>query len=86
MTALVYNGMPRQEAHKLLRQLLSQSKVENMHFSETLSRNPVVARYLSREGIEAALEPRAYLGVSGQLVDAAVEKAVAERRARGLAA
>jgi adenylosuccinate lyase len=86
MTALVNKGMPRQEAHKLLQQLLSQSKVENKSFSETLGKNPTVGRHLSREEIEAALDPRSYLGASGQLVDVAVERAVAERRARGLMA
>jgi len=86
MTALVSKGMPRLEAHKLLQQLLSQSRIDNMPFNETLSRNPLVTRYLSREEIEAALDARGYLGVSGHLVDVAVERAVAERRARGLGA
>ena len=84
MTALVNKGMPRQEAHRLLQQLLSQSKVESMGFMETLAKNPTVAGYLSREEIGDALDPRAYLGATRQLVDAAVEKATAERRARGL--
>jgi len=84
MTALVRRGMPRQDAHRLLQQLLSQSKAENMQFGETLGKNPIVAGYLSRTEIEAALDPRSYLGVSEQLVDSAVEKATAERRARGL--
>ena len=86
MTALVSKGMPRLEAHKLLQQLLSQSRIDNMPFNETLSRNPLVTRYLSREEIEPALDARGYLGVSGHLVDVAVERAVAERRARGLGA
>ena len=86
MTALVSKGMPRLEAHKLLQQLLSQSRIDNMPFNETLSRNPLVTRYLSREEIEPALDARGYLGVSGHLVDVAVERADAERRARGLGA
>ena len=86
MTALVNKGMPRQEAHRLLQQLLSQSKAENKPFSEALAKNPTVAGYLSRDEMEAALDPRRYLGASDKLVDAAVEKAVAERRARGLVA
>jgi adenylosuccinate lyase len=84
MTALVNRGMPRQEAHLLLRQILSQSRTENRRFSETLAKNPTVARYLSKEAIEAALDPRSYLGASGQLVDAAIQKTAMERRARGL--
>ena len=86
MTALVNKGMPRQEAHRLLSQLISQSKAEGMRFSEILVKNPTVTRYLSRKEIEAALNPRSYLGASGELVDAAIEKATASRRARGLSA
>ena len=86
LTALVNKGMPRQEAHRLLQQLVSQGRAENKSFSETLAANPTVARYLSRDEVEAALEPRAYLGASARLVDFAIEKASVARRARGLAA
>ena len=84
MTSLVNKGMPRLEAHRLLQQLLSESRAENVQFSETLARNSTVAGYLSRGEIEAALDPESYLGVSGQLVDSAIEKATAKRRARGI--
>jgi adenylosuccinate lyase len=84
MTALVNKGMPRQEAHRLLRQLISQSKAENISFGDALTENSAVAPYLSRDEIEASLDPQRYLGASAKLVDAAVEKSTAERRARGL--
>jgi adenylosuccinate lyase len=84
MTTLVNKGMPRQEAHTLLRQLLSQTKAKNKPLSETLAKDPTVAGYLSVDEIEAALDPRRYLGASEKLVDAAVERARVERRARGL--
>ena len=86
LTALVNKGMPRQEAHKLLQQLFSQSKAENMQFGQVLTSNPTVAKYLTKEEIEAALDPKSYLGATDQLIDLAIEKAVAERRARGLPA
>lgn len=86
MTALVNKGMPRQEAHKLLRQLLSQSKAEQKPFSEMLTASATVGRYLTKQEVDAALNPRLYLGVSEQLVDEAVERAIGERRARGLQA
>jgi adenylosuccinate lyase len=86
LTALVGKGMPRQEAHRLLQQLLSQSKAKNERFSDALAKNSTVATYLSRKEIEAALDPQSYLGASAQLVDLAVERATAERRARGLVA
>jgi len=85
MTALVNKGMARHEAHKLLRELVSRSKAENKPFSETLAMNPIVAGYLSKDEIEAALDPQRYLGASEKLVDTAIERAMAERRARGLA-
>jgi adenylosuccinate lyase len=84
MTGLVNKGMPRQEAHKLLQQISSQSIAEQRPFSEVLKANGTVAKYLSGTEVEAALDPKSYLGASEQLVDAAVEKAVAERHARGL--
>jgi adenylosuccinate lyase len=86
MTALVNRSMPRQEAHRLLRQLTSQSEAENKSFGEMLANNPTVARYLSRDEIQTALDPRRYLGASGKLVDEAVQKAMDERKTRGLEA
>lgn len=84
MTGLVNKGMPRQEAHKLLQQISSQSIAEQRPFSEVLKANETVTKCLSGAEVEAALDPKSYLGASEQLVDAAVEKAVAERHARGL--
>ena len=84
MTALVNKGMPRQEAHKLLQELVSRSKAESKPFSETLATNPTVAGYLSKVEIETSLDVRSYLGASEKLVDTAVERALAERRSRGL--
>ena len=84
LTALVSKGMARQDAHKLLQQLFSESRLGNEGFSEILRSNLTVANYLTRKDIEAALDPKSYLGASEQLVDAAVDKTVVERRARGL--
>jgi adenylosuccinate lyase len=86
MIALVNKGMPRPEAHKLLQELTSQSIAEQKPYEETLKANRTVVKYLAAEEIEAALHPKSYLGASEQLIDAAVEKTVAERRARGLVA
>jgi adenylosuccinate lyase len=84
MTALVNKGVPRQDAHKLLQQLSSQSVAERRPFAELLRGNRTVAKWLSEAEVEAALDPKSYLGASEQLVDAAVKKAVAQRQARGL--
>jgi adenylosuccinate lyase len=86
MIALISKGMQRQEAHKLLQQLIVESQDKHTGFGETLAASPVVTKYLTREEINSALDPKSYLGMSEKLVDAAVDRAVAERQARGLAA
>jgi len=84
MITVVRKGLPRQEAHRLLQQVVFESQDKNRSFEEALVSNPTIAKYLSREEVKAALEPKSYLGMSVELVDAAVKKTVAERRARGL--
>lgn len=84
MIALVVKGMARQEAHRLVQQIVFESQDKKRSFAEALAQNPTVSKYLSKEEVNAALEPKSYIGMSTELVDAAVEKTVAERRARGL--
>jgi len=86
MVALVNKGMPRQDAHRLLQQVVFESQEKKKTFSETLLGNSTVNRYLTQKEIESALDPRAYLGMSHELVDAAVEMTLAERQTRGLLA
>ena len=85
MIALVSKGMPRQEAHKLLQQLVFHSQEKNKRFSEVLEGDARITKYLRKDDIHSALNPKSYLGLSSELVDAAVEKTVTERKARGLA-
>ena len=84
MIALVNKGMPRQEAHRLLQQLVFKSQEEKKSFSEILVGNPTISKYLTTQEVNGALEPKAYVGMSLELVDDAVQKTSAERRARGL--
>jgi adenylosuccinate lyase len=84
MIALVSKGMARQEAHRLLQQLVFKSQDEKKSFSEILFSNPTISKYLTTQEVNAALEPKAYIGMSHELVGDAVQKTVAERRARGL--
>jgi len=86
MIALVNKGMPRLEAHRLLQQLVFDGQEKNKGFAEVLEANPVIAKYLTKEDIKSALNPKSYLGLSGELVDGAVGKTVAERKGRGLSA
>ncbi len=84
MIALVNKGMPRQEAHRLLQQLVFKSQEEKKSFSETLIHDTTVVKHLTEEEVSAALEPKSYIGMSPMLVDAVVKNTAAERRARGL--
>ena len=84
MVALVDKGMPRQEAHRLLRQVSSESQEKQRSFSQTLLENSRISEHLSKEEIESVLDPKSYLGMSVELVDAAIEKTLVERRARSL--
>ena len=86
MVSLVRKGMPRQEAHKLVQQIVFESQKTGRGFAEALASNGTVAKYLTGEEISSALDPKNYLGMSAELVDLAVDRARAERKARGLPA
>lgn len=84
LVALVNKGMPRQDAHRLLQQLVFQSQQTGMSFREILVNDVRVSKYLSKSEIEVALDPKSYLGMSTILSDGAVQKTLAERQSRGL--
>ncbi len=86
MIALVNKGMPRQEAYKLLQQIVFESQEKNRSFADALAGNTKIAKYLTNEEIKSALNPKSYLGLSRELVDVAIAKSRSERKARGLAA
>jgi adenylosuccinate lyase len=84
MIALVNKGMPRQEAHRLLQQIVFSSQQTGESFGTLLTKNVAVSRLLNPTEIESCLDPKSYLGLSGDLVDLAVRKTTIERQARGL--
>lgn len=84
MIALVGMGMPRQEAHRLLQQIVFESQEKRMSFRDALVESPTVTKYLDQKEIEKALDPRSYIGMATEIVDSVVEKTIAERRSRGL--
>lgn len=84
MIALTVKGMPRQEAHRLLQQIVFNSQQTGEDFGALLLKNEVVSKLLTSKEVESCLDPRSYLGMSGQLVDLAISTTTAERRARGL--
>ncbi|MEM2099486.1 MAG: adenylosuccinate lyase [Candidatus Bathyarchaeia archaeon] len=70
MMALVRKGVDRQEAHELLRRLTVRSEVEKRHFREVLLEDPVVRGKLSEQEINAALDPKNYLGTAVKQAEA----------------
>ena len=64
MMALVAKGVNRQEAHELLRKLTIKSEVEKRPFREILLEDTLVSGKLSAKEIDAALNPKNYLGTA----------------------
>ncbi|HEX9861700.1 MAG TPA: adenylosuccinate lyase, partial [Candidatus Bathyarchaeia archaeon] len=64
MMALTRKGVDRQEAHELLRQLTVKSEHEKRHFREVLLADKFVRSKLSEREIDAALNPKNYLGTA----------------------
>ncbi len=64
MMALTRKGVDRQEAHELLRKLTAKSEVEKRHFREILLEDQFVRGKLSEREIDAALNPKNYLGTA----------------------
>ncbi|NWG10134.1 adenylosuccinate lyase [Candidatus Bathyarchaeota archaeon] len=84
MTALVKEGVNRQEAHELLRKLTIKSEAEKQPFKETLLKDKKIRGKLGEKEIEEALNPRNYLGTAIEQVKLTIKKTEKERKARGL--
>jgi len=82
MLALARKGMSRQEAHELIRTLAIKSESERQSFKETLLENDTVRQMLSEKEIDAALNPRKYLGTAAKQVESVIQKTKRERKAR----
>jgi adenylosuccinate lyase len=64
MMALTRKGVDRQEAHELLRKLTVKSELEKRNFREVLLADKFVRSELSEQEIDAALNPKNYLGTA----------------------
>lgn len=82
MLALTRKGMNRQEAHELIRTLTIRSESEGQPFKETLLKNETVRKMLSEKEIDAALDPRNYLGTAIKQVESVIQRTKQERKAR----
>jgi len=69
MMALVQKGMGRQEAHELIRSCSMDSQRACEDFKGYLMAKKEVSSKLNEKELDAALDARAYLGHSGQIVD-----------------
>lgn len=69
MMALTRKGINRQEAHELLRKLTIKSEVEKRHFKQILQEDKLVSSKLSETEIDAALNPKSYLGTAIKQAD-----------------
>ncbi len=84
MLALAKEGLGRQKAHELVRELAIKSHAEQRAFKEVLMENKAVQELLSPKEIEEVLDPRNYLGTAIEQIELVVKLTRQERRARGL--
>ncbi len=68
MIALVEAGLPRPEAHELVRQRSMEASAEGLDLKEALLRDDVVKSKLGGR-LDAVMDPAAYTGSSGEIID-----------------
>jgi len=84
MLALAKNGLGRQKAHELVREMAIKSHNEERPFKDVLAENSAVTKLLSKEEIENVMNPQNYLGTAPKQVELVIQKTKKERKARGL--
>ena len=72
MIDLVDHGIPRDEAHEILRAASFEAVDKNIELIDVCSRTPAIAAAFSAEQLEAMFEPANHIGVSGEIVDECV--------------
>lgn len=80
MLTLTANGMPRQEAHKLLRELSAKAYKEEKELSAVLKESTEVSELLGREAIDDILAPEKYIGTAVEQVEKVLRVAREERK------
>ena len=76
MLALVEKGVSREEAHEVLRAASMESISKSEELIDICSRNPLIATKLDANELSEVFEPHNHLGVSVELVDECVSKAL----------
>ena len=82
--ALSGKGMGRPRAFKLIRSIAIESDTQRKPFRELLRKNADIAKLLPGAELDSVLDPAKYLGKTKELIRAAVEKTLEERRSRGV--
>ena len=67
--ALGKTELGRQEAHELVRNITMDAEKKATTFSQHISENEDVRKYLSKEEIMHCLEPNNYIGHSHEIID-----------------
>ena len=75
MIELVEHGIPRDEAHEILRSASFEAVDKKIELIDVCSRTPEIAAAFSASELEAMFDPMNHIGVSGEIVDEAVELA-----------
>lgn len=69
MIALTKKGIPRQEAHELIRKCSFNSEATKKSFKKVLSDNEIIKITLTKEELDDALKPERYIGKSEEIVE-----------------
>ena len=75
MIELVSHGIGRDESHEILRSASFEAIEKGEELIDVCARTPAIAAAFSAEELEAMFDPANHIGVSGEIVDEAVELA-----------
>ncbi|MGB0602458.1 MAG: adenylosuccinate lyase, partial [Candidatus Poseidoniaceae archaeon] len=75
MIELVSHGIGRDESHEILRSASFEAIANGEELIDVCARTPAIAAAFSAEELEAMFDPANHIGVSGEIVDEAVELA-----------
>ncbi|UCD91709.1 MAG: adenylosuccinate lyase [Methanobacteriota archaeon] len=74
MMTLTKKGMDRQEAHEMIRKLALEAQERNLELKEALLGNMEIARLLTTDELDEAMDPVNYVGSSVQIVENVLKK------------
>lgn len=75
MIELVEHGIPRDEAHEILRSASFEAVDKKIELIDVCSRTPEISAAFSIEELETMFDPANHLGDSGEIVDECVKLA-----------